>query len=169
MERIIWSDTYFWSNEEVEESEEFIKESCEIYDEYDVYMELQYQNGDCLDDERKNLNINLENEIIIFGDLGLWDGRVHGYKVIKSGNIADCLYSECDYAKWYCDKYNFKFKGVHHDGCNYYTYRVLRKDVTEEQKENFYEAIIEGRCNDRMIRRYTKSIRPYIAEVYGWN
>ena len=28
-----------------------------------------------------------------------------GYKMIDSGNIKDCLYSDTDYTEWYADKY----------------------------------------------------------------
>ena len=38
--------------------------------------------------------------ILVIGDLGLWHGRVSGYKEIPSGNIRDCLYSDCDYSTW---------------------------------------------------------------------
>ena len=67
-------------------------------------MELMYElNGDYLDDERSNLDIQLSRPILVVGDLGLWHGRRMGYKEILSGNIRDCLYSErdMDYSTWY--------------------------------------------------------------------
>ena len=67
-------------------------------------MELMYElNGDYLDDERSNLDIQLSRPILVVGDLGLWHGRRMGYKEIPSGNIRDCLYSErnIDYSTWY--------------------------------------------------------------------
>ena len=49
---------------------------------------LMYEiNGDYLDDERTNLNIQLSGPILVIGDLGLWHGRRSGYKEIRSGNI----------------------------------------------------------------------------------
>ena len=45
-----------------------------------------------LDDERANLSIRTAGEIICIADLGLWNGRRMGYKLIGH-NIADCLYS----------------------------------------------------------------------------
>ena len=60
-------------------------------------MELMYElNGNYLDDERSNLDIQLSRPILVVGDLGLWHGRRMGYKEIPSGNIRDCLYSERD-------------------------------------------------------------------------
>lgn len=55
------------------------------------------RNGEYLDDERMNLDIQLDKPILVIVDLGLWNGRYSGYKEIKSGNIKDCLSSECDY------------------------------------------------------------------------
>lgn len=65
----------------------------------DERISLMYDiNNDYLDDERCNLDIQLSRPILIIGDLGRWNGRVMGYKEIKSGNIKDCLYSDTDYS-----------------------------------------------------------------------
>ena len=66
----------------------------------DQRIRLMYEiNGDYLEDERVNLDIQLPESILIIGDLGLWNGRRQGYKEIASGNIKDCLYSDCDYSR----------------------------------------------------------------------
>ena len=68
-------------------------------------ISLMYEiNGDYLDDERTNLNVQLSQPILIVGDLGLWNGQRMGYKEIPSGNIRDCLYSDTDYSTWYVDR-----------------------------------------------------------------
>ena len=68
-------------------------------------ISLMYEiNGDYLDDERANLNVQLSQPILVVGDLGLWNGRRMGYKEIPSGNIRDCLYSDTDYSTWYVDR-----------------------------------------------------------------
>lgn len=164
---LIWTNYYL----ELNDWKDYLDEEFpDVENEYDKWQ-LVHEENDCyLEDERANLNIQLPNEIIVFGSIGRWDGTAKGYKVIKSGNIKDCLYDGCcDYTTWYCDRYNLKFEGYHHDGCNRYLYRVFREWVTEEQKERFFDAIYFGKCNDRMIRRYTESLRPYIASIYGWN
>lgn len=125
-------------------------------------------NNSYLSDERINLNITMPAEIVVIADLGTWQGRRDGYKIIESGNIADCLYSRADFVTWYCDRYNFRATEHHHDGTNYLLYRALRPELTDEQKEYFLSKIYQGRADDRMIRRYTTSIQPYIAHVYGW-
>lgn len=73
----------------------------------DERMALMYEiNNRYLDDERVNLNIQLDQPILVIADLGLWNGRRTGYQEISSGNIRDCLYSgrDIEYATWYVDK-----------------------------------------------------------------
>ncbi len=84
-----------------------------------------YQNyqREMLDDERCNLNKQVDGVIIVFGDLGLWHGRRQGYQILGS-NIADILKSSCEYAEWYGDGYNIRSRMTHHDGTNYVLYRV---------------------------------------------
>lgn len=146
-----------------------MEEDCGELSDDEKWKILYEQNGEWLEDERLNLNVKLEDEIVVIADLGLWYGRRGGYKLIKSGNISDCLCDSADYLEWYCDRYNFRCRAAHHDGTNYYLYRVLRSELSWEQRENFLNKLYNGEVNDRMIRRYTKSIRPYIADVYGWN
>ena len=52
------------------------------------------RNGEYLDDERMNLDIQLDKPILVIVDLGLWNGRYSGYKEIKSGNIKESRKSE---------------------------------------------------------------------------
>ena len=167
MKRIVWEDTFFMESKEIDMWLDEIKYDYDC-GENEAYGIMQETNAEYLEDERINLDIQLPGEIVVLAELGLWDGRKYACKTIRSGNVKDCLYSGCDFNQWYCDRYNFKCNAVHHDGTNHYTYRVFRNDVTEEQKDRFYAALYKGECNDRMIRRYTESVRPYIAKVYGW-
>lgn len=139
-----------------------------IWSNWNPEMEDDYDLDMALEDERANLNIKLNGMIVVIADLGLWDGRRMGYKLISSGNIKDCLYDNCEYITWYCDRYNFRAVACHHDGINRYLYRVFRDDVSGTQIAKFLHRVARGEANDRMIRRYTKSIRPEIAKVYGW-
>lgn len=45
------------------------------------------RNSEYLDDERMNLDIQLDKPILVIVDLGLWNGRYSGYKEIKSAMI----------------------------------------------------------------------------------
>ena len=90
-------------------------------DENEVYTWMVETNDEYIFDERINLDIQLTQPIIIIANLGRWNGRFSGYKMINSGNIKDCLYSDTDYTEWYVDKYgNLRADAVHHDGTNHY-------------------------------------------------
>lgn len=83
-------------------------------------------NGDYLDDERSNLNVQLSRPILVIADLGRWNGRFQGYKEIGSGNIRDCLYSDTDYSTWYVDKLgDLRCDTIHHDGTNHYLFLCM--------------------------------------------
>ena len=166
MERIIWSN--FDIN--VADYADFLQEEypkvTDPYKQYELCCDMNYA---YLDDEKVNLDIELPNPIICIADLGRWNGRCMGYKMIESGNIADCLWDpECDYCKWYVDRYNdLCFTGAHHDGTNHYLYRELR-DLSDKQMENFLEKLHTGNLTRRDIRRYTTSVGSHIQRVYGW-
>lgn len=136
----------------------------------DELIDLMYEiNNEYLWDERDNLDIRLNEDIIAIADLGLWNGRRFGYKELNSNNISDCLYIDCDFATWYIDRYNnLCCTASHHDGTNYITYRVWKEGLSDTQKNNFLDKIYEGKATTKDITRYTKRIGDYINKVYGW-
>lgn len=166
MQRIIWSsiikledwEDYLSELEEEREEKLTEEEKWNIVTDNNMYF-YNY--------ERDNLDIDLNENIVILASLGLWHGRVNGVKEIGD-NIKDCLYTDCDNATWYCDGYNFCCTAYHHDGTNHYTYRVYKDGLTEEQKEYFKQKYMKGEANSNFISRYTKSLRPFIKQVYGW-
>ena len=152
---IIWSNM----NLEADDWRDSYKEYLEINgldddpnDENKLYEYMVEANDDYLSDERRNLDIQFSQPIIVIGDLGRWNGRVTGYKMIDSGNITDCLYSDTDYTEWYVDKY-----GVFKDG------------VTDTQIENLQDKIYNGKVTRADITRVTKRLGDEIAEVYGFS
>lgn len=119
-----------------------------------------------LGDERMNLNVPTDGRILLIADLGLWYGRRQGYQ-IREGNVKNILYDgDADYIEWYSDGYNIKATAVHHDGTNFYEYRVIRED---RNIQNLLDAIYNGEEITRQkLNYYTKSLEPYVAKVYGW-
>ena len=132
---------------------------------------LMYEmNGDYLDDERANLNIQLPQPIIVIGDLGLWYGRRMGYKEIESGNISDCLYSDTDYSTWYVDKLgDLRCDAIHHDGTNHLLYRTYKPGVRESQIDLLKEKLYRGIATRADITRVTRRLGDDIAKVYGFS
>ncbi len=169
---IIWSnmdlDLDDWQDYFQDLQEDFPEDYSDMSDSQKYQMMLE-MNDEYLNDERLNLDIDLGETILVIGDIGRWDGRVMGYKLIESGNIKDCLYSDDDYVEWYVDGYsNLRATGVHHDGTNCYLYRVFKHEISDEQKENLLDKIYRGKATMRDITRKTRRLGDEISKVYGW-
>lgn len=126
-------------------------------------------NSNYLDDERMNLNIIVEGRIVAIADIGLWDGRRMGYKLYDH-NISDCLtfFSDCEFAEFWVDRYDFKCKQDHHDGCNFAVFREIKSNLSSDQVDYFLWKIYKGKATQSDITRCTKSLAKRIKEVYGW-
>lgn len=170
---IIWSDVSLDPDDWRDGYKDFLEANAldgDPNNEDELYQWMVETNADYLDDERMNLNIQLSQPIIMVGDLGLWHGRVMGYRMINSGNIKDCLFSDTDMTEWYVDKYgDLRADAIHHDGTNHYLYRVFKDGVSETQIENLQEKVYRGRATRADITRLTKRLGDDIAKVYGWN
>jgi len=166
---LIWSSDVNledWRDDLLEEypdadDEELYELACEMNDEY-------------LDDERYNLaSIEIDEPIIIFADLGLWDGRVSGYRELIHGeNVGACLYANVrgmSSPEWYVDERgDLRCREAHHDGVNYYTYRVWKHNASTTQRENLLEKVYNGTATRRDITRVTEKLGDKIAQLYGW-
>lgn len=162
--QILWSDLHLDFNDWKDDLRAEYPELNE-----NELIDLMYDtNSDYLNDLRDNLNMQFSQPIIIFGDIGRWNGRVSGYKIIHSGNLKDCFYTECDYAEWYVDKLgDLRCEAAHHDGNNYYLYRVFKDNVSEEQIENLKSKLYYGKATRADITRITKRLGDDIAKVYN--
>lgn len=170
---IIWSNRSLDVDDWREDYKEFL-EANELdddpNDEQALYEWMEETNYDYLSDERVNLNVQLSQPIIVIGDIGRWNGRVMGYKMIDSGNIKDCLYSDTDMTEWYVDRYgDLRADAVHHDGTNHYLYRVFKDTASPEQIERLQEKIYYGKATRADITRVTKRLGDEIAAVYGFH
>ena len=163
-----------WSNE-YDEIESIVRD-LKSEDEYaslsneELYDRAYDLINDYLVDERYNLSIPT-GKIIAIADIGRWNGRVKGYKEIqadRSGRnlLSNILFSEADIVTWYCDQYNLRATEHHHDGTNYILYREKRPGVSDTMWDNFLDKLYYGRATDRDIRRYTKSLKNTVMNIY---
>ena len=156
-----------WTNDNYDEwLEAMISDMCDEETEED-FDEERYSE-DCsiwLDDERSNLNIPIEGCIVCFAVLDLWDGRHNGAKIIGN-NVKDILNGSCgDYVTWFCDRYNVRCEDSHHDGTNVYLYRIAK---SREQANRLVDKIAYNGMTEEQFRKATRSVRPFVAKVYGW-
>lgn len=160
-----------WSNRDLDLKDwiDDLKENYPDLDEDGLTTKMYEIIGDYLDDERVNLNIRCGDDIIVIADIGRWNGRFQGYKLIESGNIRDCLYSAQDYCEWYVDREGeFRCTEIHHDGQNNLYYRKFREDASYDDRDELLADIYEGKATQEQIDRLTEKLGPQIAEVYGW-
>lgn len=164
MKKMIWSSRALMDDAAKEDYQSYQREVLDD-EAYEVSEEeWAEQVSNWLDDERCNLNKEVDGIIIVFGDLGLWNGRKQGYQILGS-NIADILKSQCDDAEWYGDGYNIRGRMGHHDGTNYALYRIAKD---RDDAERIAEKIYNREIDEQGFRRRTRSLYPYVAAVYGW-
>ena len=167
----IWKSYGMLDFSEIEELEEIARENLECNEVEDItddkiQEEVYFLIDMYYDDERLNLNKCLNGRVIAIADLGLWNGRKQGYKVL-SNNLNEVVSSTigCDEKEVYCDAYNVRAVGYHHDGRNYVLYRELRED---RNIDNFLDKIYSGEeISSSTLNYYTRSLRPYIKDIYG--
>lgn len=164
--RTVWSDHDLnlrdWIKDLVAEEPGLTRE------EYETCM--VETNAGYLDDERANLDIPVDGDILVICDLGLWDGRHSGYTLIPDGNLSDCLQYRYDSAEWYVTKDGeFCSSQWHHDGCNHYTFRKFRDGATEDERSDLLEKLYDGTAKQADIDRVTEKLGYRVGEVYGWH
>ena len=151
------------------DTKEFLKEnySDEDITDADILDEIYHNEEITFEDELTNLNKELDGRVLAIASMGLWDGRVTGYKIL-SNNLNEVVKSSigCDEKHVYCDRYNVLAEGYHHDGRNYVEFREIREDKNiDELLNKIYMNIPITRAE---IRKYTKSLRSKVKEVYGF-
>lgn len=166
--RIIWSNTDLDIDDWREGYREFLEINELDYDPDDedaIYAWMAETNNMYLEDERANLDIPTEGRILVIADLGLWNGRRQGYRILPA-NVNRIFDVSHDYIEWYSDGYNIRAKDYHHDGTNFYEFRVIRED---RDIDRLLEAIYNGEeISRKKLNYYTKSLHKYVAKVYGW-
>lgn len=171
MKKMIWSNDY----SEIEAIAKDIRDDCPGTD-WDVAIsEAREINDEYLWDEKSNLNIDVGGDIIVFGDLGFWNGRVLGYKALGSHNLKDCVSAATcgDYIDWYVEDGDVKIKEVHHDGTNFLTFRAWRDEVRPIERDVLLYMIrnATGEARDGLwddINKMTRPLGEYVNKVYGW-
>lgn len=162
---IIWSNL----NLDLEEWREFLEEEYPGRTEEEYYYLMHELNNGYLDDERMNLDKQLSTPILVCADLGLWNGRKSGYRMIGSGNIRDCLDSGFADVEWYVDKQgDLRSTAIHHDGRNHYLYRAVKERVPDWKVERLQNKLYEGTASYADIAKVTRRLGDEIAAVYGF-
>lgn len=157
--------TKLWSNEHdtiVKLKEELVGDFGDFED-WDYVHEVNDNN---LEELRYDFGfVEVPNEIIVIADLGLWTGRQQAYRMLT--NLQAALYSDCDMFEIGFDAYNLVARAGHHDGTNYYTYRMFKDGISDQQKQNFRDLLYNAKATKQHISRYTTSLKPIVKKEMG--
>lgn len=121
-------------------------------------------------DIRYIVDEDLGAPILAVADLGLWNGRKNGYKLIKSGNVADCFVEmgNVDDARWYIDdKGELCADFAHHDGVNHIRYRAIRPGMKEKTVRDLCAKIASQEEFERSLSRVTYRIGDRVGAKLG--
>lgn len=97
---MIWTSDALLDDKAREDYQNFRRETSDDADYMVSDSEWADEVYSWLEDERTNLDKEVDGIIIVFGDVGTWRGRRQGYQILGS-NIAGILKTECDDAEWY--------------------------------------------------------------------
>lgn len=132
-----------------------------------LYEECGFSNQLWYDDTETELQHCDQGELVAIANLGRWNGRYSGYKILKS--LPDVLCTSCDDEELYIDSNgDLRKSESHHDGDNFILYRYWKEGLSDTQKENFLDKIYNGNCSQKDITRYTRKAGIEIAEAFGW-
>ena len=146
-----------------------------FWDEFESFDDLEYDDEEAFEEAnyaqleyiKDKMDVQLENSIIVFADVGRWNGRRNGFKVISSGNIKDIFHSfessSQSFLKFYCNGNNICCDEEHHDGVNHYVFRELKEP--DYIADNIYWFDKSGSFSKSKISRKTKSLCSYFVEA----
>jgi hypothetical protein len=173
--------TIYTDDVEDEDLEAARESLLELYNEEnpsdeDVWNEAIELKDTWLDAEKGNLNIATQNRLIAYGTLGLWTGNALCFSLLNNNvnSIFDAIHgmSGPTTATVYADAEDVQCREAHHDGVNLYTFRELlgNEEEVDELLDELRTAVYDNNADkfNELIQTRTKSIRPYVAKVYGW-
>ena len=120
-----------------------------------------------LDDERMNLDWQIEGTIVAIASLGTWRGSRMGYKIVGH-NLKDIFGCNADENEYYCDQEDCHATCTHHDGTNYITYRVIKSYDEDKVEDLLYKMVYDSEDYESDVYKHTHSLMPYIADIFGW-
>ena len=167
---MIWSYNIFnWDEDEMREQ----YEECydETPDEQTLQEYIQDVNNDYLEDVHSEIvfyeKTHGQKMYLVSADLGLWNGRAEGGKVITGlwNAITQCFE---DYNEIYEEGGMLKVTAHHHDGTNFFKIKELTEKGEEFAERHKYD------MSDRELHKklfndshYSRNVKLF-KEIYGW-
>lgn len=159
-ERIIFdSEGYTY-----DEAKKFLIEEQGIENPTDdeIYDEINECNAITFKDERFEFvtrDKHIEGTVIAVANVGRWNGRKDGIKVLQGFEDVMDFMTRYDSFKIYIDRYNIKGIGHHHDGTDYLTFKEMHPRYFRNDIEDIFISY-DGDV-DRFVKNCTRSLRKY--------
>lgn len=128
----------------------------------EIYNEINECNRIAFKDDRFEFSTrdkHIEGTVIAIANVGRWNGRKDGIKVLQRFEDIMDFMTRYDNFKIYIDRYNIKGIGHHHDGTDYLTFREMHPRYFREDIEDIfisYDGDVE-----RFVKNCTRSLRKY--------
>ena len=165
----IWnSNTYDWNEEEMKR--EYEESYGETPNEEELYKFIDDTNTMYLEDECYNVECYEKEHgtktYVILADLGLWNGRAEGGKIIKGlwNAISKCFE---DYNHIYEYKRRLCVDAIHHDGTNHFQIKELTPKGLEYVENHPYMS--DRELHQRLFKdsHYSHEVTMF-KKMYGW-
>lgn len=159
---MIWSnmnlDIADWEDYFTEEFDDELTED-------EKYEKMHSLNNLYIEDEIENLNVPLNGRILVIADLGLWNGRRQGYKILD-GNLNNIFSTNAELTEWYVEDGELRSTQVHHDGTNYLIYREIKED---RDLDKLTDMLYNGEeVSKQRLSSYTRSLAETVNNEFGW-
>lgn len=126
-----------------------------------IYRSDIDEDGSLLDDVAKALNIPVGGCIIAVADIGRWDGRHHGYKIVGHNLRGIIGPHEDGVLRIWVDEKNICASLAHHDGTHYFTFRKIKARVNVLEVSGM---VLKGKD----VSSLTTSLKRYVPKNLGW-
>ena len=124
----------------------------EYYVDFEMDREYAYELLDTIDEKE---------DILVIAELGLWNGKKIGYKELSNDarDIIDRIeYSELGQIGT-IENNKLIATNPHHDGTNFYSFRVWKSGISDNQKSKLLDSLYENNLDANLIKKYTKPLR----------
>ena len=128
----------------------------------EIYDEINECNAIAFKDDRFEFatrDKHIEGTVIAIANVGRWNGRKDGIKVLQGFEDIMDFMTRYDNFKIYIDRYNIKGIGHHHDGTDYLTFREVHPRYFRDDIEDIFFSY-DGDV-DQFVKNCTRSLRKY--------
>lgn len=110
--------------------------------------------------------VNINNEIVIIGNIELYGGRYIHCKEINNINDMFILGYPNSNNEWFIDEYG-NLKAINCDGnyISYFEYRLWKPKTPQ----NIKYKILSGEFKPEDIYKYTSRLGDIVADIFGWS